>query len=256
MRVLITNDDGIESPWLSDLAGAFEGDGHHVTVIAPADNCSGMSGALAPLMLGGETEIGLRRRRDLPGDSAWGAEGCSPSVCVMVGLGGFVEGPVDLVVSGINYGWNVGRDIWRSGTVWAAMTAWGVGVPALAVSAAPTSYSHGERREVGNRTARVAKELVEAPVPEIWNLNFPDPPSSGWGEPLWVPTAAHERLTDAAVSVVRRPEDGDAVVRLNQEHGSQVQGTEGTDAEVVLRGGVTLSRLRAVEAVAEEPPSG
>lgn len=254
MRVLITNDDGISSPWLADLAVAFESSGHDVTVVAPAADCSGMSGALAPLPLGGESHVDLRRRHDLPVEAAWGADGCSPSLCVVIGLSGLCDGGADLVVSGVNHGWNVGRDIWRSGTVWAAVTAWGMDVPALAVSAAPTRYPEQDRRDIAERTVNVGKRLVEADEPQVWNLNFPAPPAAAWRDPVWVSTATHERLVEAQVSVVSRDANGDAVVRLSQQHGLEVRGVDGTDAAVVLAGGITLSRLRSVEAIAHDPP--
>lgn len=251
MRVLITNDDGIESPWLHDLAGAFHAEDHHVSVIAPAANCSGMSGALAPLVMGNATDVELLRRAGVPADSAWGAVDCSPSMCTLIGLGGFLHHDIDLVVSGVNFGWNIGRDIWRSGTVWACITAWGMGVPSLAVSAAPVEYAAEHRREAVERALGVAKTLVDAPGPELWNLNFPEPPSSEWAEPVWAPLAMSERLTATSLEIIERPAEGDAIVRLGQEVGLQVAGAAGTDADLVQRGGVTLSRLRPIDAVVE-----
>lgn len=251
MRVLITNDDGIEAMWLRDLADAFRAEAHHVAVIAPATDCSGMSGSLAPLLLGGDTDVRLRRWGDLPADEAWGAEDCSPSMCVILGLNGFLDHEVDLVVSGANYGWNIGRDIWRSGTVWAAITAWGMDVPSMAVSVAPAEYEDADRREVAERTVGLAKQLVDAPAPELWNVNYPEPPASSWPEPAWVPLAHNERLSSTSLRIIERPAAGDASVRLRQEPGLQVRGEPGSDADVVQRGGVTLSRLRPVDAVVD-----
>lgn len=251
MRVLITNDDGIDAPWLRDLAEAFEADGHHVSVVAPLANCSGMSGSLAPLLLGGDTDVHLRRWAALPVEEAWGAEDCSPSMCVILALNGFLDHEVDLVVSGVNYGWNIGRDIWRSGTVFAAITAWGMDVPSLAVSVAPTEYGAADRREVAERTVGLAKQLADAPEPELWNVNYPEPPSSQWPEAVWTPLAHNERLSATSLRVIERPAEGDAVVRLRQEPGLQVRGEPGSDADVVQRGGVTLSRLRPIDSVVD-----
>lgn len=252
MRVLVTNDDGIDSPWLHALAEAFTTDGHLVTVLAPASNCSGMSGALAPMPVAGEIDIELHQAPEVAAEEAWAARDCSPSVCVLLGLGGFVDHDFDLVVSGINHGWNIGRDIWRSGTAWAAITAWGMGLPALAVSAAITPYPQHDRQDAVIRTVRVAKRLADAPEPELWNLNFPTPPSRQWAEETFVPLARNERLSASDLVIVRRPDEGEALVRMRQEPGLQVVGTPGTDADVVQRGGVTLSRLRPIDAVVDE----
>ena len=249
MRVLLTNDDGVAAPWLSALAGAFGRAGHATTVLAPATDQSGTSGALQPIPIGGEVDIALRPAPAVAADRAWGAERATPSVCVLVGLGGALDEPVDLVVSGPNFGWNIGRDVWRSGTVWAAITAWGMGCPALAVSGAPVTYADVDLRALVDRVVAFGEELAAAPTPEVWNLNFPASPAAEWNPPEWTGIAPAERMTDSVISVVGDDGDGGRTVRVRQRRDVEVPATPGSDAERVRSGGIALSRLRPLDAL-------
>ncbi|QBI20679.1 hypothetical protein ER308_14670 [Egibacter rhizosphaerae] len=252
MRVLLTNDDGADAPWLSEFSRGLTEAGHRVTVVVPDGNRSGVSGSLAPLPLGRPIDIPLEPLPGIVADEAWAAAECSPSVCAAVALTGLVEERPDIVVSGPNYGWNIGRDIWRSGTAWAAITAWGMGLPAVAVSCAPERHRGDDLARVAQHTAWVIEQLVATPLPELWNLNFPAPPAHAWSGPDWVAMAANERLSASRSEVVDRTPGGGAVVRISQDPGLQVHGDPGTDAHTVQRGRIALSRLRPVDSIAEE----
>ena len=248
MHVLLTNDDGVDAPWLSALAGGFKRAGHATSVLAPASDQSGMSGALQPLPIGGETRIALQPAPHVTADRAWGAERASPSVCVLLGLGGALDTPVDLVVSGPNYGWNIGRDVWRSGTAWAAITAWGMGLPALAVSGAPAAYLQSDLDALVDCTVGLAEELVAKPAPDLWNLNFPASPAEDWKPPEWTGLAPAERLTQSEVSVMTEGSNGQRTLRVSQQRGIEVPATPGSDSERVRSGGISLSQLRPLDA--------
>lgn len=240
MRVLLTNDDGAGAPGLAELAAALTDAGHDVAVVVPDGNRSGTSGALEPMPLGGTVEVRVEPIDGLDADEAWAAVGCTPSICTTLGLRGLLDLSPEAVVSGPNHGWNIGRDTWRSGTVWAAITAWSMGVPALAVSGAPPSrYDAADVATLAVRTADVLTDLVAQPAPQVWNLNFPEPPSASWGSPRWVEVAAHERLADCEVT---RADRGRAHVR--QERTAGVQGAPGTDAAELQAGEVTLSLIQ------------
>ncbi len=126
-KILITNDDGVDSPGLLALAIEMKKIGD-VTILAPDKNwsASGHSRALdRPLRV---KEVQLPN-----GMSAFAADG-SPADCVALGVRGFLPFKPDLVVSGINTSANLGQDVIYSGTVAAAMEAAVWGVQAIAVS--------------------------------------------------------------------------------------------------------------------------
>ncbi|MBY5163614.1 5'/3'-nucleotidase SurE [Salsipaludibacter albus] len=132
-RVLVTNDDGIDSPGLQRLAVALAED-HDVVVAAPLDNRSGSGTGIGRLQ--GDEDVALRRH-DVGPVEGWALAG-PPGLAVMsAALGAFGARP-DLVVSGINAGMNTGHSVIHSGTVGAALTAHTFGSGGVAVSLAPT----------------------------------------------------------------------------------------------------------------------
>jgi 5'-nucleotidase len=126
-RILVTNDDGIETHGILALKQALDPIGE-VIVVAPDTNQSAV-GHGKTLM----RPLRVRERRLDDGSTGYAIDG-SPTDCVSLGLLGFFDEPFDLVASGINYGANLGDDITYSGTVSAAMEAVINGVPAFAIS--------------------------------------------------------------------------------------------------------------------------
>ena len=130
MRVLITNDDGIESEGLHALVRAFAPD-YEVVVVAPSDDRSASSAALTV-----RRDLDVRTADDLlrmGAAAAYHLDGTPATCVVLAACGGVVSRP-DLVVSGINPGPNLGSDIHLSGTVGAARVATTLGIPGVAVS--------------------------------------------------------------------------------------------------------------------------
>lgn len=133
MHILVTNDDGINSPGLWVLAGALHAAGYgEVTIVAPEQEQSGMGMSLPP---GIEHSL----RPIAPPDPSYAqitafALSGTPVGCVSVGMLAGICPPVDVVVSGINRGINSGTNIFLSGTVGAALIATLWGVSAMAVS--------------------------------------------------------------------------------------------------------------------------
>lgn len=178
MRVLVTNDDGVSAPGLHALAAAMaeplEGSGgHEVLVAAPLANMSGASASVGYLGQGSRIKLD---RVDLPGPElaavpAYGVDGPPGLIVWMDGLGGFGP-PADLVVSGINPGWNTGRSVLQSGTVGAALTAAQRGVSALAVS---IDDAERPRWNTAAGLARITLDwLITAPAGTAVNLNVPN----------------------------------------------------------------------------------
>ncbi|SFJ60870.1 5'/3'-nucleotidase SurE [Jannaschia pohangensis] len=127
MRILITNDDGIAAPGLEVLeaiARDVAGEGGEVWTVAPAFEQSGVGHCINYVKPSMVSKMGERR---------YAVEG-SPADCVLAGLGEIVDGPVDLVLSGVNRGNNAGENTVYSGTIGAAMEAALQGVRGIAMS--------------------------------------------------------------------------------------------------------------------------
>ena len=132
MRILVTNDDGIDSPGIQELARQIERAGHDVVVVAPDHNASGTGAALGALSADDPVPISSRRIEGLDGEGY--ALGGAPALCVLAGhLEAFGPRP-DAVVSGINAGLNTGRSALHSGTIGAALAGQNFGFRSLAVS--------------------------------------------------------------------------------------------------------------------------
>ncbi|MFJ9870281.1 5'/3'-nucleotidase SurE [Streptomyces sp. NPDC101165] len=125
LHILLTNDDGYDAPGIRMLYDRLTAAGHDVTIVAPLTNQSG-----AGTRISSAAAIGVRH----PQPRVWAVDG-SPSDTVAFGLCAvFGTHAPDLVVSGTNFGPNLGAMATHSGTVGAAMTAVEEGVPAIAVS--------------------------------------------------------------------------------------------------------------------------
>lgn len=171
-RILVTNDDGIESPGLSALVAALAEIGE-VYVAAPAENCSGSSassdGFGRPLGLAEHSIEGAQRACAIAGKPV---DACQFGVFVLGRDSESGKPPFDLVVSGINRGANVGELSHYSGTVGAAVAAAHQGLPAIAVSqdhsAADPAFAAGFAR-------RFASELLQrgARPGVIYSINVP-----------------------------------------------------------------------------------
>ncbi len=162
-KILCTNDDGIFAPGLVALADAMKELGT-VYVCAPATEQSAMSHALSLYRP-------LRMHKIKPG---WFSVEGTPTDAVYAGLSHFLKDEsIDLVVSGINPGPNMGDDISYSGTVAAAMEGAVFGKQSMAVSLA--SRDHLPYDKAAKVAVRVARNLLKNPLPaqRILNVNIP-----------------------------------------------------------------------------------
>jgi 5'-nucleotidase len=173
VRVLVTNDDGIDSPGLHALAAAVVDAGYDVVVAAPLDDRSGASAAIGPAAAGEGIRLEPRQLRDLPGVPAYGLEAPPALIVLMAGLGGLGEQP-DVVASGINPGGNTGRAVLHSGTVGAALTAATYGGSGLAVSLAAGEQAHWDTAAAFAGPA--LEWLTSSPPGRVLNVNVPDRP--------------------------------------------------------------------------------
>ncbi len=255
MRILVTNDDGIDSVGLHVLARAMR---HHgeVVIVAPDREFSGASAAFGALHLI-QPEV---HRAHVEGiDTAWAVSG-PPALCVMFArLGAFGE-PFDLIVSGINPGANVGRSVYHSGTIGAALTGRNGGISGVAVSQAVTGFGvEGQGWDemlVGQKwdtAAAVAEAFVGGLIadppaePVVVNLNVPNLDVDeivGWrrAEVGTIPP----RVMDAVTLDPKQGHEGSYYVRMSW--GDEVQLPAETDGGAVERGEVAVTFLsRLVE---------
>lgn len=176
MRVLITNDDGIDSPGLRALADMARGQGHDVAVAAPCWDSSGSSSSVTGVSKVGDVVTEPRRWTGWPDGSVRAVDATPALIALMAVRERFGAAP-DIVLSGINRGANTGRAILHSGTVGAAFTAFQHGCPALAVSLAVREDSTDLHWATAADVAcRLFKWMSDAPRPAVVNCNVPDLP--------------------------------------------------------------------------------
>ena len=161
-KILVTNDDGVHSEGIKVLADALRHLGD-VTVVAPMQEASAIGHALT-----------LRRplRIEPIAPKTFGIDG-TPTDCVNLAISHIIKEKPDLIVSGINKGWNLGDDVTYSGTVSAAMEGTLLGVASMAVSQAEGDAAGFEA--AGQVTRLVAaRVLVEGlPAKTLLNVNVP-----------------------------------------------------------------------------------
>jgi len=169
MRILLTNDDGIDSEGLVALYQALRPD-HDIAVIAPDRNWS----------IAGHNKTMDRplrvTEREWQGMTVHATDG-TPSDCVALAALGFLGYRPDLVVAGINKGPNLGDDITYSGTVAAAMEAVIAELPAIAVSI--EDYMDWHFATAAAFTARLVREVERHGLPDgvLLNVNAPNVPA-------------------------------------------------------------------------------
>jgi len=178
VRVLVTNDDGWESPGIHVLARAIAVRGHEVIVVAPTRDRSGASAAVGPLHQAGAIPFEEHKWDDLPGVRVLAIDAPPATAVYAAVLGGFGDTP-DAVASGVNPGANTGHLVLHSGTVGAALSAATLGVPAIATSVA---WNADDRHHFGTAAdlAAAALEWVTAgreSRPRVLNINAPDLPT-------------------------------------------------------------------------------
>jgi 5'-nucleotidase len=171
MRLLVTNDDGVDSPGLAALAAAVAAEGHEVLVAAPLEDCSGSSSAIGPVAQNNGISYESVALPGAPGLEALGVDGPPALIVLLARLGGFGP-PPELVVSGINPGHNTGRSTLHSGTVGAALTAANLGISGLAVSTGAGAEIHWDT--AAQIAVLAMRWLVGAPKTTVVNLNVPN----------------------------------------------------------------------------------
>jgi 5'/3'-nucleotidase len=170
LRILVTNDDGYRSAGIHALAGALRELGE-VTIVAPTTEASAIGHALT-----------LRRplRLETIDDRVFAVDG-TPTDCVNVAVTHVFTGLPDLVVSGINKGWNLGDDVTYSGTVAGALEGALLGIPSISVSLRQTRGDY-DFQYAARAAAMMADAVLRQPLPgrTFLNINVPKGEPKGY----------------------------------------------------------------------------
>ncbi len=227
--VLATNDDGIEAPGLWHLAEAVS-EFADVLVVAPAFNQSGMSAAFT---LRQELEA-ERAHSQLDGIDAFQVNG-TPTDAVLHGIRHLAPRHIDMIVSGVNPGPNVGRDILHSGTVMAAMQGYLRNLPSVAASL--WSFEETHLRGAALIAGRIAHRLLDSGQVQFLNVNAPDLPFEQFNGVRVTPVAdvSPSRVID------RIDEQGATHRQLVLRPGAEI--APDTDVAVILDGSVSVTPL-------------
>ena len=257
MRILVTNDDGIDSVGLHVLARHLRPLGD-VVVVAPDREYSGFGAALGTL----HTMHPEVQREEVEGiEEAWAVTG-PPALCIFFARLG-VFGDIDLVVSGINPGVNVGRAIYHSGTVGAALTARNGGTSGIAVSQAVEGFGvegQGWDEMLVNQqwdtAAEVAATVAETLLhdlptdPVVVNLNVPNAKRADLAGWRFSEVGTIPPRTVAQAQLVRR-EGYDDRFHVEMSWGDTVELPPETDGGAVEEGFVAVSFLSRFQHVGE-----
>jgi 5'-nucleotidase len=252
MKILVTNDDGINAESLWILAGELKKIGD-VVVMAPDSERSAIGTAVSlfkPLHVKEVTPL-------INGVTAYSTDG-TPSDCVILAHGKLVP-DINIVVSGINPGPNFGEDVYISGTVGAAMQGYTRGLPALAVSAVYPNNSvprpgvilpvNRYALEAGARVAAaLVKRMAAEGFPRIFlNLNVPDLPIEKVG------AVKLTRLARSShINTITEENKGPVKHYLMVRERIVGSDAEGTDIQAVLQGNMSLTPLYT--SLLEKPP--
>jgi 5'/3'-nucleotidase len=233
MRILVTNDDGVDSPGIVRLAEDLRALGD-VTVVAPDGDRSAISHRISfrdPVTVVAVSERAV---------STFSCSG-TPADCVVLGAFELCGGFPDLLVSGINRGANLGDDVNYSGTVAAAMEATLIGIPALAVSLAGT-WRTLDDPAYWETASTLAVQLAGAwrtrlTATVFLNLNVPNVEATAL-KGTRVTRQGRKRYSDRLI----RLEDEGAVYRITGRFDMRTAG-QGTDLEAVRDGYASITPM-------------
>ncbi len=235
-RVLVTNDDGVDSPGILALAAAAHRHGHDVVIAAPSWDSSGASASLTAALADGRLILDRRTTDALPDVKIFAVE-AAPAFIVRAASTGAFGPPPDVVLSGINIGPNTGHAALHSGTVGAALTASTTGARGAAFSIGVGDPIHWDT------AAGVAETLLASIVDGagnlVLNVNVPNVESHE--------LAGLRAASLASVGAVQAvlTETGEGYVKLDYE--APAGDLEpGTDVAVLADGAASVTALRAV----------
>ena len=227
MRILISNDDGYKADGIIQLAKSLSGIAE-VIVVAPSENKSAASSSLT---------LGKPLKPIQIENNIYAIDG-TPSDCVHLALCGFIKESIDLVVTGINFGANLGDDVIYSGTVAGAIEGRFLGLPSIAISLASWECKYFD-------TAGYIAKLLVAQIDKstlayntIINVNVPDIPITE------INGIKSTRLGNRHKSEPSIQDLKDPSLYWIGENGKEADNVEGTDFHAVSNNFVSVTPLQ------------
>ena len=236
-RILISNDDGVRAPGLAAVAQVLQAIGD-VIIVAPSANQSGMGHAIVT------SEPIFREDLTLPNGLKAIGLSATPASTVNVAIRNILAPKPDLVVSGINRGYNLGLSAYLSGTVGAAREGAMHGVPSIATSlaeeGAPRDYAYAAEEVLG-----VARRVKQYGLPPrtFLNVNIPAMPQGGYRGYL-ITTQAQREGGDESFAEMKHP-SGRMIYWNVYKEGASAE--PGTDIRAVVDGYVSVTPMKLGE---------
>ena len=232
MKILLTNDDGIEAPGILTLADKLK-ENHEVYICAPIEQRSGYSHAVTYFHTNAYGE-----EREIPGiQKAWAVNG-TPADCAYLGIYAMMDEKPDLLISGINQGQNMSADIMYSGTIGAACEGIVAGVPSMAVSyCSYTDTDFSAAAEIAEKVIPLYMSVKKKDF--VLSVNVPELPLSEIkGYKLTYPQSPRnfERKL-----IIRNEEKGFHILMGEDLPPEHIEPIENTDTYEVSRGYVSLT---------------
>ena len=227
MRILISNDDGYKADGIIQLAKSLS-EIAEVIVVAPSENKSAASSSLTI----GKPLKPIQIEKNVYSIDA------TPSDCVHLALCGFIKESIDLVVTGINFGANLGDDVIYSGTVAGAIEGRFLGLPSIAMSLASWECKHFDT--AGEIAKLLVAQINKAPLANntIINVNVPDIPMSE------IKGIKSTRLGNRHKSEPSIQDLKDPSLYWIGENGKEADNGEGTDFHAVSNSFVSVTPLQ------------
>jgi len=231
MKILLTNDDGFDAENIKSLYKELNKN-NEVWIVAPKNNCSGMSAAISYL-----NEIEVMKIDD----RIYAVDG-TPADCSYLGLLSIVDFEFDIVVSGINHGANIGNDVLYSGTVGAAVGGRNLKYPPIAISVA--SYDAKDIEFVTKKSVELIEKIVssyEIFNGKVININFPDINEEDFKGVL--ATGLSKRDVPAKPIKIDNQDSKESYRYRYNLSGEPLKDNFMTDAEAIKNGYVSVSAL-------------
>ena len=227
MRILISNDDGYKADGIIQLAKSLS-EIAEVIVVAPSENKSAASSSLT---------IG-KPLKPIQIEKNVYAIDATPSDCVHLALCGFIKESIDLVVTGINFGANLGDDVIYSGTVAGAIEGRFLGLPSIAMSLASWECKHFDT--AGNIAKLLVAQIDKSPLAynTIINVNVPDIPMTEI-KGIKSTRLGNRHKSEPSIQDLKNPS-----LYWIGENGKEADNGEGTDFHAVSNNFVSVTPLQ------------
>ena len=245
-RILVSNDDGVRAPGIAAVAQILQAIGD-VSIVAPAENQSGAGHSIIT------SQPIFREDLTLPNGMRAIGLTATPASTMNVALKNIMKPAPDLVVTGINRGYNLAFSGYLSGTVGGAREAAMHGIPAIATSLAEAAYPQ-DLIHAAEEVLGVARRVKQYGIPRgtFLNVSIPVRPKDGY-KGYMVTTQALQRGGDESFAETKNPRSG-ALIYWNvwKEGGG---GPEGTDMWAIANGYVAVTPMKVGEADPSQLPA-